>query len=87
MKSITQLENTVNIELCSNNDLSQEIIGFLIENYNKKIKFDVSKEPLIKYKLDSSEQMKILKELEKFFEVLNKYKAGLMEPAMEGNHD
>jgi transcription-repair coupling factor (superfamily II helicase) len=87
VKSITQLENTVNIELCSNNDLSQEIIGFLIENYNKKIKFDVSKEPLIKYKLDSSEQMKILKELEKFFEVLNKYKAGLMEPAMEGNHD
>lgn len=87
VRSITQSGNTVNIELYSNDDLSQDIIGFLIENYNTKIKFDVSKEPVIKYKLDSSEQMKILKELEEFFEILNKYKAGLMEPAMEGNHE
>ena len=83
VKSITQTGITVNIELYSGNDLNQDIIGFLIENYNNKIKFDVSKEPVIKYKLDSSEQMKILKELEKFFEILNNYKAGLKKSARE----
>lgn len=75
VKSITQTGITVNIELYSANDLNQDIIGFLLENYNSKIKFDVSKEPIIKYKLDSSEQIKILNELEKFFEVINNYKA------------
>ncbi|MDF2616773.1 MAG: hypothetical protein K0Q47_1428 [Sedimentibacter sp.] len=77
MKGITQSGNTVNIEMNSGTDLSQELIGYLIENYNAKIKFDVSKVPMIKYKLDSSEQMKILEELEKFFELLNNYKTGL----------
>jgi transcription-repair coupling factor (superfamily II helicase) len=83
VKSITQTGVTVNFELYSVNDLNQEIIGFLIENYNTKIKFDVSKEPVIKYKLDSTEQMLILAELEKFLEILNNYKAGLKESARE----
>lgn len=77
VKGITQSGNTVNIEMNSGNDLNQELIGYLIENYNAKIKFDVSKVPMIKYKLDSSEQMKILEELERFFEILNNYKTGL----------
>lgn len=77
VKGITQSGNTVNIEMNSGTDLSQELIGYLIENYNAKIKFDVSKVPMIKYKLDSSEQIKILEELEKFFEILNNYKTGL----------
>ncbi len=76
VKTITQTGNTINIELYSPNDLNQDIIGFLIENYNSKIKFDVSREPVIKYKLDSTEQIKILQELEKFFEILNNFKAG-----------
>ena len=67
--------------------MNQDIIGFLIENYNTKIKFDVSKEPVIKYKLDSTEQMLILAELEKFFEILNNYKAGLKESAREEKHE
>ncbi len=87
VKAITQTGITVNIELYSVNDLNQDIIGFLIENYNSKIKFDVSKEPVIKYKLDSAEQMKILQELEKFFEILNNYKAGLKESAKEEKYD
>jgi|GEM_PF-5201694 len=77
----------VNIELYSVNHLNQDIIGFLIENYNAKIKFDVSKEPVIKYRLDSAEQVKILEELEKFFEKLNNYKAGSKEAAKEENND
>ncbi len=87
VKSITQSGITVNIELYSNNDLNQDVIGFLIENYNTKIKFDVSKEPVIKYKLDSTEQVKILEELEKFFEILNNYKAGLKESVREEKHE
>lgn len=87
VKSITQSGSTVNIELYTVNDLNQDIIGFLIENYNTKIKFDVSKEPVIKYKLDSTEQMLILAELEKFFEILNNYKAGLKESAREEKHE
>ncbi|WMJ76472.1 MULTISPECIES: transcription-repair coupling factor [unclassified Sedimentibacter] len=74
VKSIAQAGFIVNIELTSGNDLSQDIIGFLIENYNTKIKFDVSREPVIKYRLDSTEQLKILEELEKFFEILINYK-------------
>lgn len=87
VKSITQVGIIVNIELYSGNDLNQDIIGFLIENYNTKIKFDVSKEPVIKYKLDSTEQILILAELEKFFELLNNYKAGLKGSAREEKHD
>jgi transcription-repair coupling factor (superfamily II helicase) len=83
VKSITQTGVTVNFELYSVNDLNQDIIGFLIENYNTKLKFDVSKEPVIRYKLDSTEQMLILAELEKFLEILNNYKAGLKESARE----
>lgn len=87
VKTITQIGVTVNFELYSVNDLNQDIIGFLIENYNTKIKFDVSKEPVIKYKLDSTEQMLILAELEKFLEILNNYKAGLKESAREEKHE
>jgi len=87
VKSITQSGIMVNIELYSVNHLNQDIIGFLIENYNAKIKFDVSKEPVIKYRLDSAEQVKILEELEKFFEKLNNYKAGSKEAAKEENND
>lgn len=87
VRTISQAGLTVNIELYSGLDLNQDIIGFLIENYNTKIKFDVSKEPVIKYKLDSSEQIKILQELEKFFEILNNYKAGLKKSAREEKHE
>lgn len=73
IKAITQINSTVNFEFCSGGDLSQDMIGFLIENFNSKIKFDVSKDPVVKYRLDSSEQMKILEELEKFLEILNNY--------------
>ena len=84
IKSITQINGTVNFEFCSNGDLSQDMIGFFIENFNTKIKFDVSKDPVVKYKLDSSDsseqmkQIKILEELEKFLEILNNYKTGLI---------
>lgn len=87
VKSITQTGITVNIELNSGNDLNQDIIGFLIENFNTKIKFDVSKEPVIKYRLDSAEQQVILAELEKFFEILNNYKAGLKESVREEKNE
>ncbi len=87
IKSINQVGNSVNFELYTNNDLNQDMIGFLIENFNSKIKFDVSKDPVIKYKLDSLEQIKILEELEKFLEILNNYKAGLKDPVLGGKND
>ncbi len=87
IKSITQSGNTVNFELNSADDLNQDMIGFLIENFNTKIKFDVSKDPVIKYKLDSLEQLKILEELEKFLEILNNYKTGLKNPVREEKND
>lgn len=76
IKSITQVADTVNIEFNVQNDLNPDLVGFLIDNFNNKIKFDVSKEPMIKYKLGSLEQAGILKELEGLFEKLNNYKAG-----------
>lgn len=87
VKSITQTGIIVNIELNSGYDLNQDIIGFLIENFNTKIKFDVSKDPVIKYTLDSAEQQMILAELEKFFDILNNYKAGLKESVREENNE
>ncbi|WP_312700505.1 TRCF domain-containing protein [Sedimentibacter sp.] len=73
IKAITQVNSTINFEFCSGSDLNQDMIGFFIENFNAKIKFDVSKDPVVKYRLDSSEQIKILEELEKFLETLNNY--------------
>lgn len=87
VKSVTQAGININIELYSANDLTQETIGFLLENYSSKIKFDVSKEPVVKYKLNSTEQENILEELEKFFEILNNYKADLKKSAKEEKHD
>ncbi len=85
IKTITQAGNTVNIEMTKTNDLSQDIIEFLIKNYFEKISFVGTNEPTIKYKLDSLEQMKILKELEKFLEILNNFKAGIT--AVEEKHE
>ena len=85
VKAITQTGNTVNIEMISGNDLSQEIIGFLMKDYYKKISFVGTNEPIIKYKLNSLEQIKILKELEEFLEILNNFKAG--STAMEEKHE
>jgi hypothetical protein len=65
--------------------LSQDIIEFLIKNYYEKISFVGTNEPIIKYKLDSLEQMKILRELEEFLETLNNFKAG--KTAVEEKHE
>ncbi len=85
VKSITQTGNTVNIEMVSGGDLSQDIIGFLMKNYYTKISFVGTNEPIIRYKLDSLEQTKILKELEEFLDILNNFKAGTT--AMEEKHE
>jgi len=85
VKSITQAGNTVNIEMYSASDLSQDIIEFLMKNYYSKISFVGTSEPIIKYKLESLEQMRILMELEEFFEILNNFKAG--NAAMEEKHE
>jgi transcription-repair coupling factor (superfamily II helicase) len=87
IKSITQSGDNVNIELAYANDLNSEIIGYFVSNYNEKIKFDVSKEPIIKYRLDSLEQLKVLQELEILFEKLKKFKAGLNKPAQEEKNE
>lgn len=87
IKSITQVSNTVNIELNPNNDINSSLIGFLIDNFKDKIKFDVSKEPVIKYRLDSLEQIKVLEDLENTFEKLYNYKAELKKPAKEENNE
>ena len=84
VKSLTQAGNTVNIEM-TKDDLSQDIIEFLIKNYYEKISFVGTNEPIIKYKLDSLEQMKILRELEEFLEILNNFKAG--KTAVEEKHE
>ena len=87
VKSITQVSNVVNIELNLNNDLNSDVIGFLIDNFKDKIKFDVSKEPVIKYRLDSLEQLKVLADLEYIFEKLYNYKAELKKPAKEEKNE
>ncbi|NLJ57788.1 MAG: transcription-repair coupling factor [Tissierellia bacterium] len=84
VKSIIQTGDTLNIELNNPKDLSQERIAFLMENYYNKITFVGTKEPIIKYKLSSLYQSKILRELIEFLEILNKFKA---ETAMEEKHE
>lgn len=76
IKAISQTANRVNIEMISEKDLNQEIIEFLMKNYYNKISFVGTKEPIIKYKLDSLDQEKILDELEKILEILSNFKAG-----------
>jgi transcription-repair coupling factor (superfamily II helicase) len=85
IKSITQVSNLANIEVNEADSLNSDLVGFLIDNFKDKIKFDVSKEPIIKYKLDSLEQNDILKDLEKLLEKLNNYKADLKSAKEEMN--
>lgn len=87
IKSITQTGNYVIIEVNLINDFSSDFVGYIIDNFKDKIKFDMSKEPVIKYRLDSLEQMNILKELESMFEKLNNYKAELIKPAKEEKNE
>lgn len=68
IKSILQINKTVNIEFSTQKDLTSEIISFILSNYKNKIKFDVSKKPIIRYKLDNIGQAKVLKELENMIE-------------------
>ena len=85
IKAISQAGNTVSIEMTGTSDLGQNIIEFLIKNYYKKISFVGTNEPIVKYRLDSLEQEKLLKELEGFFEILNNFKADTA--AVEEKHE
>jgi transcription-repair coupling factor (superfamily II helicase) len=84
VKAITQAANTISFEMMGN-DLNQDIIEFLIKNYYEKISFVGTNEPIIRYKLESLEQIKILKELEEFLEILNNFKADTT--AVEEKHE
>lgn len=74
IKTIAQTGNILNIEINDGKNLSQEMIAFLVKNYHEKVSFVGTREPIIKYKLNSLEQVKILKELEDFLETLNNFK-------------
>lgn len=87
IKSLTQVGNIVNIEMNDSIDLNTNLIGFLLDNFKDKIVFDVSKGPIIKYKLDALEQDKILKDLENMFEKLNNFKAESKAPAQEEKNE
>lgn len=68
VKSILHINKTVSIEFQTQKELTPELINFLIINYKNQIKFDVSKEAIVRYKLENTEQKQILKELENLFE-------------------
>ncbi len=68
IKSILQISRTINFEFVKQKDISGNLINFLVNNFKNKIKFDISKKPIVKYKLDSLEQDQILKELENALE-------------------
>lgn len=67
IKAITQVNTILNIEFSNfNNKISQDVIDFLVKKYSERIKFDATKEPIIKYKLEYTEQKRLLDEIEKF---------------------
>ncbi len=70
IKAITQVNKLLKIEFISNSGLNLEATNYLIEKYSNRIKFDVSKEPIIKYQLNSIEQDNLLEEIKIIFENL-----------------
>lgn len=74
IKSITQANKYINIEFTHAKYLTQEIVDYLLTEYKYKVKFDVSKSPIIRYQLESTEQMKVLNEIEDTFNHLCKIK-------------
>ncbi|QSX04939.1 transcription-repair coupling factor [Sedimentibacter sp. zth1] len=66
--SITQSGKILKIEFRSNASLDIKCMNYLISKHSDKIKFDVSKEPVIKYQLKSIEQEEILNEIKVVFE-------------------
>lgn len=68
IKAITQVGKIIKIEFISSEKLDTNIMNYLLNKYSNMIKFDVSKEPILKYRLSNDEQIKILNEIKLLFE-------------------
>ncbi len=70
IKEIAQVNKVLKIGFLSNKGLNIEATNYLIEKYFGRIKFDASKEPVIKYQLNSIEQDNLLEEIKNILEKL-----------------
>lgn len=68
ISAITQTGKILKIEFMPKAKIDNASINYLLDNFSDKIKFDVSKDAVIKYKLVSTGQTDILKEITSIFE-------------------
>ncbi len=67
---IIQSNKYVRFMFATNKGLSLEAINHLLKKYSSRVKFDSSKEPYVKYQLNSVEQNKLLEEIKTLLEEL-----------------
>lgn len=65
--NITQISKIIKIEFKSGFSFNTNIMNYLLTKHQKRIKFDISKDPIIKYTLIETSQNKLLDELENLF--------------------
>lgn len=71
--SIRQIGATISIEFKDNKSIRQELVGAIMENYQKDFKFDAANKPILKYFLSSTKQVDVLNSLENMFEKIYNY--------------
>jgi transcription-repair coupling factor (superfamily II helicase) len=70
IKEIIQSNKFIKFMFISNKGLSVEAINHLLKKHPLRVKFDSSKEPYVKYQLNSIEQNSVLEEIETVLEEL-----------------
>jgi transcription-repair coupling factor (superfamily II helicase) len=71
--AIRQMGAIISIEFKDNKSISQELVGAIMENYQKDFKFDAANKPILKFFLSSTKQGDVLSSLENMFEKIYNY--------------
>jgi transcription-repair coupling factor (superfamily II helicase) len=71
--AIRQISAIISIEFKDNKSISQELVGAIMENYQKDFKFDAANKPILKFFLSSTKQVDVLSSLENMFEKIYNY--------------
>ncbi len=70
IKEIIQSNKFIRFMFITNRGLSVEAINYMLKKYPLRVKFDSSKEPFVKYQLNSVEQNSLLEEIKTLLEEL-----------------
>ncbi|KPU26591.1 transcription-repair coupling factor [Caloranaerobacter sp. TR13] len=76
ISSLTQIDNYIKIEFVKPDIITPQLINELLNSFGRRMSFDISKTPHIKYKLMKKTQESILKEVQQVIQKISSFHEG-----------